>query len=134
PTLSNNGPICAGSTLNLTASTMTDATYSWTGPNGFSSSDQNPSIANATAAASGTYSVTVTVGACTSAPATTVVRVNATPAPTAGNNGPLCEGSTLNLTASTVPGATYSWTGPNGFTSMSRTHWPSVIDMMLVGK
>jgi hypothetical protein len=117
PTLSNNGPICAGSTLNLTASTVTDATYSWTGPNGFSSSDQNPSIANATAAASGTYSVTVTVGACTSAPATMVVRVNATPAPTAGNNGPLCEGSTLNLTTSTVSGATYSWTGPNGFTS-----------------
>jgi fibronectin type 3 domain-containing protein len=125
PTLSNNGPICAGSALNLTASTVTDATYSWTGPNGFTSSDQNPSIASATTAASGTYSVTVTVGACTSVPATTSATVNATPpAPTAGNNGPLCEGSTLNLTASTVPGATYSWTGPNGFTSTSQN--PSI--------
>jgi fibronectin type 3 domain-containing protein len=120
PTVGNNGPICAGSTLNLTASTVADATYSWTGPNGFTSSDQNPSIADATTAASGAYSVTVTVGACTSAPATTIATVNATPAPTAGNNGPLCEGSTLNLTASTVPGASYSWTGPNGFTSSAQ--------------
>jgi fibronectin type 3 domain-containing protein len=124
PTVGNNGPICAGSTLNLTASTVADATYSWTGPNGFTSRDQKPSIVGATTAASGTYSVTVTVGACTSVPATTIATVNATPAPTAGNNGPLCEGSTLNLTASTVSGATYSWTGPNGFTSSAQN--PSV--------
>ena len=117
PTAGNNGPICAGSDLILTASTVADATYSWTGPNGFTSTNQIPEIESATTAASGTYSVTVTVGACTSVPATTIVTVNATPAPTAGNNGPICAGSTLNLTASTVPGATYSWTGPNGFVS-----------------
>src|ERR1019366_7348712 len=46
-TAGNSGPICAGSTLNLTASTVADATYNWTGPNGFTSSDQNPSIASA---------------------------------------------------------------------------------------
>ena len=37
--------------------------------------------------------------------------------PTAGNNGPICVGSTLNLNTSTVSGAVYSWTGPNSFTS-----------------
>jgi len=125
PTVGNNGPICAGSTLNLTASTVADATYSWTGPNGFTSSDQNPSIANAASTASGVYSVTVTIGACTSVAATTTATVNATPAaPVAGNNSPICAGSTLNLTASTVPGATYSWSGPNGFTSSAQN--PSI--------
>ncbi len=34
--------------------------YSWVGPNGFSSIDQNPSITNCTALAGGTYTATVT--------------------------------------------------------------------------
>ena len=118
PTAGNSGPVCAGSTLNLTASTMAGATYSWTGPNGFTSGAQNPSIANATTSASGSYSVTATTNGCTSLAGMTVAVVNAIPsAPTAGNNGPLWTGMTLNLTAATVPGATYNWTGPNGFTS-----------------
>jgi beta-glucanase (GH16 family) len=118
PLAANNGPVCVGSTLNLTASTVTGATYNWTGPNGFSSSVQKPAIANATTNASGTYSVTATVGGCASPATTTTVTVNALPAtPATGNNGPICAGSTLNLTASTAPGATYSWTGPNGFSS-----------------
>lgn len=34
------------------------------------------------------------------------------------NNGPICEGETLELTcANSQPGATYSWVGPNGFTA-----------------
>jgi len=118
PTAGNNGPICEEATLNLTASTVPGATYSWTGPNGFSSNVQNPAIGSATPNASGSYSVTATVGGCAFPAATTTVTVNALPAaPVAGNNGPVCVGSPLNLTASTVPGATYNWTGPNGFSS-----------------
>jgi hypothetical protein len=76
PTAANNGPIFAGMTLNLTASTVPGATYSWTGPNSFSSNNQNPSIVNATTAAAGSYSVTATIGACTSVAAGTTVTVN----------------------------------------------------------
>ncbi|HKW30394.1 MAG TPA: glycoside hydrolase family 2 TIM barrel-domain containing protein [Verrucomicrobiae bacterium] len=76
PTVGYNNPIYSGMTLHLTASTVAGATYSWTGPNGFNSTNQNPSIANATIAAAGDYSVTVTVGGCTSSPATVTVTVN----------------------------------------------------------
>jgi hypothetical protein len=76
PVAGNNGPIFAGMTLNLTASTVAGASYSWTGPNGFASVVQNPSIVNATAAAAGIYSVTATIGACTSVAAATTVTVN----------------------------------------------------------
>lgn len=76
PTAGNNGPIWAGMTLNLTASTVAGATYSWTGPNGFNSTNQNPSILNVSTDASGLFSVTTTTDGCTSVPATTTVTVN----------------------------------------------------------
>ena len=37
---------------------------------------------------------------------------------TAGSNSPLCVGGNLLLTATTVPGASYAWTGPANFTSL----------------
>ena len=118
PTATSNSPICEGSTLNLSTPTVVGATYSWTGPNGFISALQNPSIANATLAAAGTYSVTVSVGGCPSAAGTVTVIVNPTPsAPAPTSNSPICAGSTLNLFAPLVGGATYSWTGPNAFVS-----------------
>jgi len=43
------------------------------------------------------------------------------PAPTANYNSPMYAGMTLYLTASTIPGVAYNWTGPNGFTSTNRT-------------
>ncbi|HVM47852.1 MAG TPA: glycosyl hydrolase, partial [Candidatus Acidoferrum sp.] len=76
PVAGNNGPIYQGMTLNLTASTIASASYNWSGPNSFASTLQNPSITAATPAASGTYSVTATVGGCTSAAGTTTVTVN----------------------------------------------------------
>jgi len=130
PIAGNNGPLCEGATLNLTASNIAGATYSWTGPNGFTSSLQNPVIVIVTLADAGNYSVTATVDGCTSIAGTTIVVVNPIPAaPIVGNNGPLCEGQTLNLTASDVPGATYSWTGPNGFSSSLQN--PSIPNVTL---
>jgi hypothetical protein len=119
PSVSNNGPLCAGQNLQLSASNSTNATYSWTGPNNFTSTSQNPTINGVTSAAAGTYSCRVTVNGCgTSSAANTVVTITSLPAaPTAGNNGPICDGKTLSLTASTITGASYNWTGPNNFTS-----------------
>lgn len=59
----SNSPVGIGNSLNLTASGAT--TYSWSGPNSFSSTLQNPTVAAVTAAAAGTYTVTGTTNGCT---------------------------------------------------------------------
>jgi trimeric autotransporter adhesin len=74
-TASNNGPVCYSTALSLTATTVSGATYSWTGPNSYSV--QNPSVSSATYSDAGTYSVTATVNNCISNVATTTVVVNA---------------------------------------------------------
>jgi beta-galactosidase len=64
--------------------------------------------------------------------ANSAAEVSATPVacvppatPVAGYNSPVYAGMTLLLTASTVPGATYNWTGPNGFNATNQN--PNVI-------
>ncbi|MDB5125149.1 MAG: hypothetical protein JWP94_3278 [Mucilaginibacter sp.] len=118
PVLASNAPACEGGSLNLTASTIAGATYKWTGPNGFTSTLQNPVINNVTVSASGTYSATVTVNGCTGPAGAITVLVNPVPtAPVLTSNSPICAGSTLTLSAKSIPGSNYQWTGPNGFTS-----------------
>ena len=118
PAITSNSPICAATALNLTTTAVAGATYTWTGPNSFTSAVQNPTIASPTTAATGTYSLTITTNGCTSTAGTTAVTINAIPAtPTASSNTPICAGATLNLTTPAVAGATYAWTGPNSFTS-----------------
>ncbi|MCP4090688.1 MAG: hypothetical protein GY746_13015, partial [Gammaproteobacteria bacterium] len=61
----SNSPLFEGSTLNLTESGVSATAWSWTGPNTFTSTDQNPSISSVTTAATGRYYVTITdVNSC----------------------------------------------------------------------
>ena len=59
PTITGSDPVCLGSTLNLTGGPAGMNSYAWTGPDGFSSSIQYPSIPNVNAAAAGVYTLTV---------------------------------------------------------------------------
>gem|GEM_PF-279163 len=93
-TASNTGPYCEGSTIQLNASTGT--TYAWTGPNGFTSTIQNPTIPNSALADTGTYSVTVSGVGCLAA-ATTVVSVVPQIFPNAGIDDTVCFGSAFFL-------------------------------------
>ena len=134
PVVTGSNPICSGNTILLTASTTTPgvATYTWTGPGGYTSNQQNPTRPNATVAMSGNYVVTTTIANCVSAPATAIVVVNQTPAaPGVTSNSPVCTGNSLNLTAATSsPGAmTYVWTGPAAFTSTDQN--PSIVNVTL---
>ncbi|MCO5258527.1 MAG: gliding motility-associated C-terminal domain-containing protein [Crocinitomicaceae bacterium] len=116
PTIGSNSPVCTGSTINLTSGGGGIlGSYSWTGPNGYTSTQQNPSITNATASNAGTYTVTVTNLAGCSAQATVNVSITSLPDPSASSNSPVCEGETINLSG--TGGSSYSWSGPDGFTS-----------------
>ncbi len=73
----------------------------------------------------GTYILKVQSGGCT-AYDTGYLEVRSRPEkPVATNNGPLCEGETLDLnTNSSTPGVTYNWAGPSGYSS--NTQNPSI--------
>ncbi|MFN4246713.1 MAG: hypothetical protein ACK4EY_03270, partial [Flavipsychrobacter sp.] len=114
PTAGSNSPLCTSTTLNLTGSSSTSGvSYSWIGPNSFSSGTQNPSKGSVTTADNGSYIVTATLNGCSRKDTTAVTVYPTTPTPTAGNTGPYCVGSDIQLTASTVIGATYTWSGPS---------------------
>jgi len=117
PTITtSNVTVCAGQPINLTANSLAGSTYSWSGPNGFNSTAQNPVIASSTTLMTGAYNVTVTSGAGCKNTAIANVTVFALPVPTIGSNAPVCANTNLNLTGS--GGTTYSWVGPNGFNSL----------------
>lgn len=117
PTVASNTPVCTGQMLELYGPTVVGASYAWSGPNGFSSSLEDPTIPDVTEGAEGSYSLTVTVNGCTSPAGTTAVVVNATPgAPTPASNSPVCTQDTLELTGP-AGYSNYAWSGPDGFTS-----------------
>ncbi|MBU3742307.1 MAG: hypothetical protein FGM24_08485, partial [Candidatus Kapabacteria bacterium] len=74
---SSNSPKYYTQTLALSSTTTGGTlgyTYSWSGPNGFTSTDEDPTILNVTTAANGTYTVTVTdANGCTDVATTDVI-------------------------------------------------------------
>ena len=122
PEIRNPEPlvICNGQTIQLTTAPAANVTFAWT-KDGAPIGGNNPYLNITTP---GTYQVTATGegGACVIASNTVTVSADAANAPadpTITANTPICLDGTLNLTTETVPGATYIWSGPNGFTSSS---------------
>jgi serine protease len=68
------GSTCEGQSISLTSSG--GASYTWSGPNNYTSSSQNPQINNASSLNSGSYTVTVSTGNCSDV-ASVNVTVNA---------------------------------------------------------
>ncbi|HNW71298.1 MAG TPA: cohesin domain-containing protein, partial [Bacteroidales bacterium] len=81
PVASSNSPVSTGSDLELYASTIANADYFWTGPNGFTSTGQNPVIPNAATTMEGTYYVSATVNGCASPTDSTNVIISVTSLP-----------------------------------------------------
>jgi len=81
-TASSNSPVTQGATIQLIGGPGGIASYSWTGPNSFTSNSWDPTIPDAATAMAGNYILTVTnEHGCTSDPATTNVVVRVPPLP-----------------------------------------------------
>ncbi|NVO02281.1 MAG: gliding motility-associated C-terminal domain-containing protein [Bacteroidetes bacterium] len=110
----SNGPVCSGNSLNLNANPVGAQSYSWTGPNSFSSAINNPIITNVTTAASGIYTIVVANGSGCSDTATINVVINETPIISVGPDATICDGNSAEL--SVTGGGTYLWTPANSIT------------------
>ncbi len=180
--ITNNSPLCEGQTLLLIVKNAPEnAAFSWTGPNGFSSNEDAPTVGDMSTINSGTYFLTVTVNGIVLPTVETEVIINEIQhteitdtihqgetflfngqqfsasgtyqntlfSATSGcdsvvtlnltvvdydpiiitNNGPLCEGESLSFNVKNAPkNASFSWTGPNGFSSNDEN--PTVDDAM----
>ena len=123
PLVNNDGPYCVGETIHLTAVGQTGATYQWSGPNNFSSTQQNPTINNCTLAMAGTYTCTITVGNQSNSSPTSVLVLSL---PEASFTAPtVCRGNPTEFTSTaTVTGqhfANYTWDFDDGNTGTGET-------------
>lgn len=110
---------CTSTTTLLTGSSSSaGATYSWTGPGGFTSTVQNPTVG-----APGIYTLVVTAGGCTASDTALVAQNLTAPQSLTTTSIPsasqlTCTNNNVVFTASTTtPGVTYSWSGPGGFST-----------------
>jgi len=120
PSLNTNAPICSGKDLTVNANYV-GGSFSWTGPNGFASSNANNLIPGVLPIGNGYYTVTTTANNC-SAKDSIFVQIN--PTPSAGvlaASSTVCFAKSLQISNSnTVPNTAYSWSLPNGSSSNSQ--------------
>ncbi len=115
PTASVNSTICQGGTINLSATGSLSASYFWTGPNGFTSTLQSPTITNATIANSGVYTVNIFINgtSCTFV-RTVTVNINAANAGPDQTGTSTCGLTTVTLAGNLPAGSNGVWTIVSG--------------------
>lgn len=124
PGISVNDPTpCINTDLSMLASsTIGGASFSWSGPGGFTSSQASVLIPNVDAGDAGTYCVTATVAGCTGPASCQTISLSPTPVISLSiddSDSTICETSDFALSVSGA--SSYQWSGPNGFTGSGAT-------------
>lgn len=111
-----SGNVCEGENIELFADTIAGATYEWSGPNNFSSTEQNPIIPDASSVNEGVYTVIVEVDNCTSIPTETdAIEVYPLPEIEGVSNDEICQNEPIfELNYFTPEGGDYSGNGVEG--------------------
>ncbi|RYZ56508.1 MAG: T9SS type A sorting domain-containing protein [Sphingobacteriales bacterium] len=118
-TVSNDTTVCHGVSFTLAGSATGGSgiyTYSWSGPGGYNSTDQNPEILNGSAVNSGNYVFHATdENGCANTTASVVLTWNSELQVTAQPDSTYCDGATIILSAQAADGtAPYGYTWFNG--------------------
>ncbi len=106
-TPTSNSPLCTGATLSLAI--VGAGTCTWTGPSGFNSNTQNPTVSNVQTGNSGIYTVSLTSASGCVSNGTINAIVSSVPNPSISATGsnPMCLGGLLNLSATGA--LSYTW-------------------------
>lgn len=129
--LVSNSPVCIGESLTIAPDTTVNGIYTWTGPNGFTSSQSAILIPNVTAANAGTYTLGVDMWGC-SASGTINVQINPnvtivinSPVSMCLNDNATALTATVTTTGSTPPSAGV-WSGVGITDSIAGTFNPTI--------
>lgn len=129
PKINSNSPVCIDGTIQLNTPNLSGATYTWTGPNGFTLSGTNnsPQITNATKANAGVYTLSIAYGGgCPSDVATDTVAVDDPPTAYAGPAREVCFNTDTIHLAGRITGGTNTGIWTSGGTG---TFSPEVNDL-----
>ncbi|MBN4062328.1 hypothetical protein JYU20_03935 [Bacteroidales bacterium AH-315-I05] len=121
-------PICDGSTLTLTGGATGATSWSWTGPNSFTSNVQSPTIASITTAGAGIY--TLAAGnACGWTTGVNTASVAVSALPSTANAGtdinPACDVTIATLAANTPVIGTGNWSVISGTATITTPGSPT---------
>jgi hypothetical protein len=100
--------VCEGSAISLTGSGTGNGFY-WTGPSGFTSTAQSPTLLNVSAQNEGTYSLVAIGNVCSSPTSTVYVSVNTTTLLLQAVPPSHCSGGTSTLSVIATSALTYTW-------------------------
>ncbi|MEM7374204.1 MAG: gliding motility-associated C-terminal domain-containing protein [Bacteroidota bacterium] len=89
--------LCEGASVELIATDLPEATYTWTGPQDYFSEEQFPTILDMQPNMSGEYSVVGTISGCSTYPNVTEVFVRPTPDPELREDTSICDGGPILL-------------------------------------
>jgi gliding motility-associated-like protein len=132
PIIYNSSPVCSGSTVFLSTDLVAGATYNWTGPGGFSSTQFAPVISAAQLSDTGSYHLVVSLNGCVSPPGLTSVIVKPIPLISISSiNQFYCEQDTLHIEMpNALPGSSIQWTSPSG-SNISDTNYINFSPLLL---
>ncbi len=113
-----NTEICLGQDIELLENAGEALTWSWSGPDGFTSIGQNPIITSISSANYGSYTVTITDGNnCTSESTVTIISAPNVSIFVSATETEICPGQDIELIENGGEGDSWSWEGPDGFSS-----------------